>query len=630
MRNLILRGLAVAGLLLLGAAAMAPASPRMDGPAPDFGDCSDPAYMARFDERFRTGPPGIEGPTYDCVERLRVPVTTRGGTRHIRVLHDLNADWITDEALLAEVDQGVQAAVAQLGRVGTFDMRDVSILVADDFPPRTGAETFANYAAWTYADPAGTETECQVVFFVLGPGGDQRYAAAAIAHEIFHCVQKASLSPEQNNTIAGVGHDARGGGWWREASADWFASMAVADPAYFQNRADQFDAESGSTPLHHMSYQALPFFWWLSGEDGEAAVLPFLAGMATGTSDLEQTAAMRDSLSEGRWLAFAEAYLDGNIRRPRGAPITFRPEEGDTWRWEASRVERRALEPFVLVRAWLECDCGTWTTSAEPERSHAVKPDDGAWGRLPGRIDTEAGDPAWFRLAGFNAGPATRPLVLDLVHDIPCEGCGGGGLDSCLAGDWRLTGGGAVEWMRSVAGPEVRIPVAESTGDNVTFTRTGGYTSGDFSQRSVMTVREPDGLTRADGRMNVRAGGRWSADAGTLTLCPAHEAIDGQVVVTRADGSGGTMDLSREGLTRSAAAYRDLMEGVPPGMLEDMPPNMRAAYETARRAAAEVAANPVPPSGPLEMTYRCEGDTLHTSLPVRGAPPIVSTYTRVG
>ncbi len=621
------RASALAGLVLLTALAAASA-PRPA--AAEFGVCDDPAYMARFDARFRSGPLGLEGPTYDCVERLRVPVRAASGLRHIRVLHDLNADWITDEALLAQVDRGVHAAVAQLGRMGTFDLRDVSILVADDFPPREDAEAFSNFAAWTYSDPTGAETECQIVFFVLGPGGFEDHAAAVIAHEIFHCVQKATLSPEQTNSVRAVGEDARGGAWWMEASADWFASMAVDGPAYFQRRAERFDRESPTVPLHHMSYQAVPFFWWLSAEDGEGAILPFLAGMATDSSDRAQTAAMRDALSESRWLAFAQAYLDGDIRRPRGAPVSFAPQEGETLRWEASRTVRRPLQPFVIDRAWLECDCGTWAAAADPTELHRVRPDDGPWGALPGRIDTEAGDDAWFRLAAFNAGAAPRDLVFDLRHEVPCEGCGGGGLDACLAGQWRLTSGGAVQWMRENLGPDVRVTVTEQIGDVVTFTRTGGYFSQDLRQRSDMSITRSDGVTRARGDVRVRGSGRWSAEGGTLTLCPAAERLEGQVAVTRPDGSGGTMDLSPEGLARSAAAYGEMLDSIPSEYLDDMPPHLRARMAETRARIAGLAGAPPTASGPLRMSYSCAGDTARTSLPVPGRPPIVSVWTRVG
>lgn len=621
------RALGFMALLVLSGLAAA-STPR---PASaDFGACDDPNYMAGFDERFRTGPLGTDIPTYDCVERLRVPVSASSGVRHIRVLHDLNADWITDEALMAEIDRGVRSAVVQLGRMGTFDIRDVSVLVADDFPPSRDAESFREIAAWTYLDPTGTEPECQVTLFVIGPGGAAEHAAVAIAHEIFHCVQKASLSPEQTNSVTSVGGEARGGAWWLEASADWFASMAVEGPSYFQQRIDDFDAQSASTPLHHMSYQTLPFFWWLSTEDGEAAILPFLAGMATSSSDRAQTTAMREALPEDRWLAFAQAYLDGQIRRPRGAPVSFAPQEGETLRWEATRTVRRPLQPFVIDRAWIECDCGTWATDASPDEVHRVRPDSGPWGALPGRIDTEAGDDAWFRLAALNTGGAPRDLVFDFRHEVPCEGCGGGGLDTCAVGQWRLSAGGAVQWMRENLGPQVRIPVEERAGDVITLTRTGGYYSGEVRQHTVMTMDYADGRTRAVGDTRARGSGRWSAEGGTMTLCPAAERLDGQVTITRPDGSSGTMDLSPEGLAASAAAWRDHLDSLPPELLDDIPPHLRARLAEQRAYAAEAAANPMPPLGPQEMSYSCSGDTLRTSLPMPGRSPIISTYSRVG
>lgn len=587
--------------------------------AADFGDCSSPDYLARFDERFRTV-------DYDCVERLRVPVETRSGTRHIRILHDFSSDWLTDEAMLAQFDRGVRLAAEQLGRIGPFEMRDVTILLADDFPPRRDAETFTNFAAWTQPDDTGLEGECQIVLFLLGPGAGADHAATVIAHEIFHCVQKANLSPGQMTSHTADGH---GGAWWMEGSAEWFASAAVPELSTMQDRVDEFDANSPTTPLFHMNYEAVPFFFWLVGERGETAVLPFLAGMADRSSDSAQAAAMRDSMSDAQWLAFAQAYLDGEIRRPRGAPVSFNPAEGDTLRWESTRTVRRPLQPFVLDRGWIECDCGTWTTSARPGEAHRVRPDGGAWGALPGRIDTEAGDDAWFRLAAINTGGARRDLVFDFAHEVPCEGCAGGGLDSCLAGQWRLTGGGAAQWVRDHLPPGVRMPVSESTGDDITFTATGGYFSGDFRHRSVMTAEGRRGVTRADGHGRARGSGRWSAQRGVLTLCPASERFDGQVTVTRPDGSGGTMDLSPEGLARAAAAHRDMLGSIPPDVLAGMPPAMRAQLEASRAAAGEAAASPVPAPGPLEMTYSCSGDTVRTSLPVPGRPPIVSTYARV-
>jgi hypothetical protein len=90
------------------------------------------------------------------------------------------------------------------------------------------------------------------------------------------------------------------------------------------------------------------------------------------------------------------------------------------------------------------------------------------------------------------------------------------------------------------------------------------------------------------------------------------------------------MDLSPEGLARSAAAYRDMIAAAPPELLDDLPPEVRARLERSR--AAVLAAAEAPPSTPRPMSlrYTCSGDTAITTLEMPGRSPIVSTYTRVG
>src|SRR5690606_16183509 len=153
-----------------------------------------------------------------------------------RLLHDFSSDWLTDEAMLAQFDRGLRLTIEQLERIGPFDMRNVTILLADDFPPRADAETFTSFAAWTLPDATGMEGECQVVIFLLGPGAGAEHAASVTAHEIFHCVQKANLSPELMTSHTA---DRKGGAWWMEGSAEWFASAAAPELSGFQRRVDR-------------------------------------------------------------------------------------------------------------------------------------------------------------------------------------------------------------------------------------------------------------------------------------------------------------------------------------------------------------------------------------------------------
>ncbi|MBO9357635.1 hypothetical protein GG851_26890 [Bordetella petrii] len=180
-----------------------------------FGDCFDPSYRARFDPRLETIP-------HDCVERLRVDVSTDSGARRIRLVHDRDAGWALLPGVVNEFERGIRAAAEALQQIGSFDMDDVTVLLIDGLPPREGSsESFSDIAATAGA----SNHECHIGAYLLSPGGTVSYAAYVVAHEIFHCVQRASLTPAQNST-GGLGTGS-GGDWWLEGSAEWFAALSL-------------------------------------------------------------------------------------------------------------------------------------------------------------------------------------------------------------------------------------------------------------------------------------------------------------------------------------------------------------------------------------------------------------------
>src|SRR5690606_32516198 len=243
LRTIKLTMIAVAGLCAMLFASSAWAA---------FGDCNDASYQGRFDDR-------LAGTGFTCEERLRVAVTTEAGTRHIRLLHDLHAGWAVSPDALQDYERGIRGAVAALAQIGPFRMDDVTVLLMDGFPPRESddSEGFSDIAGST----GHSDGECLIALHLLAGRAAIAEAAYVVAHEIFHCVQFATLSAAQMSSGAtGTGS---GGDWWLEGSAEWFAGLAVSDREVLSGRVARFDRLSADTTLYEMAYPAAVFFLWL-------------------------------------------------------------------------------------------------------------------------------------------------------------------------------------------------------------------------------------------------------------------------------------------------------------------------------------------------------------------------------
>ena len=70
----------------------------------------------------------------------------------------------------------------------------------------------------------------------------------SIAHEMFHCVQYASLSPEQMATYGA------GGDWWIEGSAEYFANLTLPGRNYHPDLIEAFQSRATSTSLLDFTY----------------------------------------------------------------------------------------------------------------------------------------------------------------------------------------------------------------------------------------------------------------------------------------------------------------------------------------------------------------------------------------
>lgn len=534
-----------------------------------FGDCATREYWTQFDAQYGgTGPTALE---FACVERLRITIPTASGERTLRIIHHPDADWIADGSTMAEFDRGARLAAAAIARLGDVQLEDITILLADDFPPRDG-EVFSDIAG--QAEFRNDDGECHVIFFLAGPASDTAYAASIVAHELFHCVQVANLTTAQ--VTSGANGTGAGGDWWLEGSASWFAALAVPDPGTMPEEVAEFDRFSPTTPLNRQAYSAAPFFLWLGAELGPEGMLPFLRNMAGSNAEAAQRAAMAAALPQERWLDFAEAYLDGAIRYPDGRPLGSSPQAGDAWDWSATRTQRLVLEPFVLARATATFQCGRWRASVAPASAHSARPESGGgWAPLPEEIDANAASGgARYRFAAMSAAPSRVTMNIVGTKESGCGDCAGvRTTDACLVGAWRLTGGGAAEWMRRQG-----VPGSYSTsGEGITFHSDGTFITGVVAGEMHVEGRD----SRGDGDASAQAGGRWSTSGGVLNMCADMQAFGGQVTVTSRSGS----------VTRP-------LPGAPPATSSER--------------------------------YTCEGSRLDTERDIPRSPPMQFHYTRVG
>ena len=533
-----------------------------------FGDCNNAAYLAEFDPRLS------RETDFLCTERLRVAVATAGGERHMRLVHHLVADWATTGDVLRVFDQGLRDVRTALGKIGPFQMNDVTVLLLDSTPPLEGrAERFGEIAALTNLTKGG---ECHIVVYLLGVGATRAYAASVMAHEIFHCVQVASQSAAQMAT--GAMGRGRSGDWWIEGSADWFATLATAPPDYLDDRLSAFDRDSGSMPLFDMSYQSVVFFEWLGGARGPGAVLPFLSRMAAVRDRAAQMSAMRAALTPAAWLQFAQAYLDKQIHYPGGRALDLHPTDGPGEIWTATRAARLDAAPFVIARGTLDFSCGRWQTAAVPATALAAQREGSTWGTLPAELRGEAGRETRFRYAIFNAADDSRQLTLTGTLAVACAQCmTSQARNSCMVGLWEFESGGRLEWVRRHMPPGLHVSNRTEKGQTMTFNDDGSFSLGAY--RGQTKVANDRGV-RGTGNVSSHARGRWATSGNALYLCRDMHNVGGTINV---QGPGGVNRTVRV---------------------------------------------PVEAATTLRWNYNCAGNALKTEESVAGADPIKTTYRR--
>nr|WP_322865840.1 hypothetical protein [Aquicoccus sp. G2-2]MEA1113105.1 hypothetical protein [Aquicoccus sp. G2-2] len=530
-----------------------------------FSDCTDSSYLGRFPDAPSAG--GIL-----CVEQFRFSYATPEGSRSIRAISDVSAGWAVPPAMVASAERGARAAAVAMAQLGSYAIDDITILLLDDTHSFTESPEILAITDGR-RDPAGARTgECLVTLYGLTSHSSDLEIAVTTAHEIFHCLQYASL------TAAQMGSYGRGGTWWIEGSAEYFSALAVSGSQSKTDRGAAFDDAVGAgIPLNEMGHQSSPFFFWLGETRGANTLIPFLHAMAGADGAASQRSAMRAALPDAQWLQFAQSYVDGRIAHPQGGNLALSPSPSETRRVSAPGTQRVTLAPFAILFATVDYDCGTWGNSVTPSNANIGlrRESERNWGAWPEEIEVEEGAPGTYWLAGMNTGDSNQTVSDQVERRRACVPCGPTArLDVCLNGTWQVTGGGPIEWMRANGIP---LRNARKGPSIITFRSDGVY--GTEPVTGALELRDDDSVARGEGYATA-AFGRWSAKDGELHICQDAGGVRGTVTLT----------------TRDTRVTRPVT-----------------------RAGA----------GQLDMRYSCTAGQLVTNLPIRGLPPMQTTYGKL-
>jgi hypothetical protein len=494
-------------------------------------DCMTAGYIASFEV------PGVNDLT--CAEVFRFTIPTPGGEKIVRGIADLNADWAFQPGTVAAAEAAAREATAGLPALGTYRIGDVTILLlSDQLRPeetRRHGERDVLAQAWDPLDRVASE--CRMTMFLWGEGGATEGFPTTLAHELFHCVQYATLSPEQMATFTKFGD------WWIEGSAEAYAAFAIADSRGTADHGADFNAAvSARMPLYKMSYEATIFFYWLIQTRDIGGLMPFLAGMSGGIGADAQRAAMRDAMSDEAWLDFAKAYVDETIQHPHGQDLGLQGRFPIEYlHIEASGRQRMTFAPFAVIPGMADYACGRWENrlSGANLASRLESERDWSAGWRP-EMDTRDGAEHELRFVAMETGDAPLEVTLRARRLAACTPCQGSThIDQCLVGNWEGDTRPLLEMLRSAGAPISRNAMGPMY---LQVNEDGTFVTSDVPINFQTTTVDDEGTTTVDVTGTAgRSAGRWSIlGPGRLAGCSdmtEATVADGAVEGPRVSGS---------------------------------------------------------------------------------------------
>jgi hypothetical protein len=485
--------------------------------AAEFFDCTTDAAAKAIDP---TAP-------FTCVVLDEDLVPMADGFAPFRIVADATsseADLAPWMAMMIEVIKANTAAWSQHYAlrmapltVVLFDPNDPASPIGDALGLFSGLEGQCLIRVNTRLLASGTESD---VFF-----------RRVVAHELAHCLQHSTWPVAANQA---------GTGWWIEGGADMLASVLYPLTANDLARQSNFDAQSSVVPLTQMKYEASTFFYWLWGKDPKL-VFRLMAAMPTVPGEAAQRSALRAFMESNAVLAavgdggldrFAQDYIDGDIRDPRGV-VVVSPNLGPPVIFDETRSVNFPAQPFTIQRALLGFigDFALPTFNAYSTVWSRPANNSGDWGELPLFLDQDGCEqPLMYKVARMPTMDADKGFRLDANLTESCALCTPTqDHDACLIGKWTVDLELLALDLRNRA---ARFSgVGDITG-SITFDlqASGGFTVA-YDNVFVGGVAGSDTIGAAAWWVKIGGAdkGLWSAANGVLTFC-VHEP--GSVLVT--------------------------------------------------------------------------------------------------
>lgn len=477
-----------------------------------FVECT-PEYIASFRVPAYDWEPG----QIDCEEFWRFQFRTPAGPRWVRLIGSRDSARLLPGGGIETLRAAAERSTEVMRGLGTYLVDDITLLISRPRSRPDEPQPEGGYAgAWTELADGPEFNACHVTLLITTDFTDVD-VAQTVGHEIFHCIQKASLSAAQNQTDVELGQ------WWIEGSAEEFGVLVARSAGGRWSRTAPFeDAVAARVPLYEMSYEAAIFFFWRHQEHGLEALMPFLRQMAERGDAGAQMAAMAAALPYDEWMDFAQAYDDRRIRAPGGGPLAFASQRVDGERWAVNSdlsVHERELRPFVVELGWAAYECGVWqnTLSANVD---VRREDQTTWAPWPGRFDTEEQGNLRFRVAAMVSTSEALEFRLEAEKRESCTQCQvSRAIDRCIVGTWEQTGGGPMEYLRSMRIPQV---TRDAMGRLVlSMSSDGTFASYPVPIDYQIQVPGNDGeIITSDAFGDIRGtNGRWSAEDGQVRAC---------------------------------------------------------------------------------------------------------------